>query len=296
MIATMIHRERRPLSLVLLPLLSGVLVYGTYWTVRRWTALPPYLSFIGPLLLSVGFGYAVQAALLRRKSQQIARVLADRGYCGSCAYALNDLAVEHDRCRVCPECASAWRFSEAGASTTDRELVEFVAKRFAGKRRWIKDDRGVRVPAITPTLLMPETGEGGPIPLGTRHEINRRWRAAVLPVQKRLVKAFMIVPLSLLVVFLALSLHPRSPLPLTWILPVGLLLVMAATMVVTGIVSRRWQRRLVRGSLLELGHCPSCGTALRRTQEGADERTACPACSAEWRLPREAEAVQGHFH
>jgi hypothetical protein len=43
------------------------------------------------------------------QAQRIRSALLEHNYCPSCGYTLDGLEPQSDGCRVCPECASAWR-------------------------------------------------------------------------------------------------------------------------------------------------------------------------------------------
>jgi hypothetical protein len=47
------------------------------------------------------------------QASRIRSALLQHNYCPSCGYALHGLEPQADGCRVCPECASAWRTPES---------------------------------------------------------------------------------------------------------------------------------------------------------------------------------------
>jgi hypothetical protein len=68
-------------------------------------------------LLGSGISVVVIALLLvlyawfagRRNDRRAIDACLSSGVCPGCGYTLAGLAVEDDGCRICPECAAAWR-------------------------------------------------------------------------------------------------------------------------------------------------------------------------------------------
>jgi hypothetical protein len=96
-------------GLMALPLFA-LCAYAPVW-LSSGLRLPLWIMLLIAIPVGMVIPLTFHFAIRRIAADRIASAYAAAGYCASCGFNLNATPAEPDGCRLCPECAAAWRTS-----------------------------------------------------------------------------------------------------------------------------------------------------------------------------------------
>ena len=206
------------------------------------------------------------------------------GFCGSCAYWLEGLAVESDGCVCCGECGAAWnalrirvphwdprseQIIEA-AESAPRDARNPRPMAFDARGRFVKGVEGgvSQLPALTVQALRPEQLAS------IRREI---WRSGTP--QRVVGVVILAIVFGMPIVVIAVNGGFSG-----WGSLVVIILIVAIPITLLWWFSASTSGESVARVLGEHGVCGCCGHLLAGEAPEADGCTVCPACLAAWRV------------